>query len=134
MYTPDEVRKTFGDDAMQSAPVDLDNPSFASLLSAYQAVHAGQVPASALDTYYTRLNQELEASRASVQETASGHPLAMTLTTLDLAQAALEAIPAYLAAPSNEAMGDCVQRFLVAHNAMAQLNYYLDHVAETGEQ
>lgn len=133
MYTPEEVRKTFGDDAMQSAPVDLDNPSFASLLSAYQAVHAGQLPPDALQTYYTRLNQELEESKASVEQTTTGHPLAMTLTTLDLAQAALEAIPEYLAAPSNEAMGDCVQRFLVAHNAMAQLNYYLDHVAEATE-
>ncbi len=130
MYSSDEVRKTFGDDAMQSAPVDLDNPSFASLLSAYQAVHSGQLPAEALQTYYTRLHQELDQSKASVEQTGTGHPLAMTLTTLDLAQAALEAIPGYLAAPSNETMGDCVQRFLIAHNAMAQLNYYLDHVAE----
>jgi hypothetical protein len=126
LSTHDEIRKAYGAQALQSAPVDLENPSFASLLSAFQAVHAGELAPSTLQTYYAALTRELEESRRSVQETSSGHPLQLTLTTLDLAQAALDAIPEYFAAPSNETMGECVQRFLVAHNAMAQLNWYLD--------
>lgn len=121
----------------QSAPVDLEHPSFASLLSALKEVHEGRLPADALVTYQDALAAELRESRAAVTSITGPEEVRealeeqqkMTCTALDISQIAVDALGEYVANPSEEAMANCVRTFLQAQEVMGQLHVYLDRLA-----
>lgn len=125
----------------QSAPVDLQNPSFASLLSALKEVHEGKLPPEALLTYQHALNAELADSRAGI-ESLQAPPGAdesllqavedqkrMTDTALGLSQLVVDSLGQYVVNPSPESMAQCVQLFVQAQHVMGQLHEYLDEQA-----
>lgn len=121
----------------QSAPVDLEHPSFGSLLSALKEVHEGRLPAEALLTYQSALAAELRDSRAAVTAVTGPEEVRealeeqqkMTCTALDISQIAVDALGEYVASPSPETMAQCVRTFLQAQEVMGQLHVYLDGLA-----
>lgn len=122
----------------QSAPVDLENPGFASLLSALKEVHEGKLPPEVLLTYQRALSAELVDSRAGIEALAPPPEAEdwvvqaiedqkrMTDTALGMSQLVVDSLGQYVIAPSDEAMARCVQLFVQAQTVMAQLNDYLD--------
>lgn len=122
----------------QSAPVDLENPSFASLLSALKEVHEGKLPPEALLTYQRALNAELIDSRAGIEALAAPAEAEdwvvqaiedqkrMTDTALSMSQLVVDSLGEYVRDPGEESMGRCVQLFVQAQTIMGQLNDYLD--------
>lgn len=124
--------------SFQSAPVDLTNPGFGSLLSALKEVHEGKLPPETLLTYQQALHAELAESRAgiaSLQPPAGADPALvqavedqkrMTETVLSMSQLVVDSLGQYAASPGEEAMGRCVQLFVQAQQVMAQLHAYLD--------
>ncbi len=125
----------------QSAPVDLQNPSFASLLSALKEVHEGKHPPEILLTYQQALNAELAESRTGIEglqappdaDEATVQAIEdqkrMTDTALGMCQLVVDSLGEYVVNPSNEKMAQCVDYFLKAQTIMGQLHEYLDGVA-----
>jgi hypothetical protein len=127
----------------QSAPVDLDNPSFASLLSALKEVHEGKLPPEVLLTYQHALNAELAESRAGI-ESLQAPPDAdealiqavedqkrMTDTALGMSQLVVDSLGEYVIDPTQERMAACVQLFVQAQHVMGQLHELLDAQAQS---
>jgi len=122
----DVLHDRYGDDALMSAPVDPDHPSFSSLLSALEAVHHGRVGSGVLRRYHDVLSAEVSESRASIEgEFAEDEEeRQVALSALEVTEALLDAIDEYLQAPGDETMAFCVAMYLEARQFAVDAEAY----------
>ena len=127
--------------AMMSAPVDLDQPGFASLLSALEAVHTGGMPVDVLARYHDVLSTQVADSALAIKALSVPDELddlerqlaeaqrSAALSSLTMLEAMLERLGAYIEAPSPEGMAICVQLFLQAEQMFDGVERWLDTFA-----
>lgn len=130
------------DSAMMSAPVDLDNPGFDSLLSALKAVHTGEMGMDVLRRYHAALTSQIEASRRAILdlpipeglESLDSEQRNMALSGLAVVNALLDQLAAYITQPSQENVAACVQLLLQSQRLMEDLRAWLDAFAASHAQ
>lgn len=122
------------DPSMMSAPVNLENPGFDSLLSALKAVHTGEMGMDVLHRYHPALKSQLEASRQhilSIPEPAGFEGLDRdqrntALGSLAVVGALLDQLARYIDAPTQENVGACVDLVLQSQRMTNDVRKWLD--------
>ncbi len=121
----DEDRHLF-----QSAPVDVANPSFASLLDAMRVVHEGTMPVTVLSLYHAELLRQWRQWDTMVQSRLAVEPdnaeLRVQLAPIGANKILLEHLQAYVASPSQERMTRCVESYLMARRMTEQVRAAID--------
>lgn len=129
------------DPSTMSAPVNVENPGFDSLLSALKAVHTGEMEMDVLRRYHPALTAQLEASRQyilSMPEPEGFEGLDrdqrnVALGALAVVGAMLDQLARYIEAPTQENVGACVDLLLKSQRMTNDVRSWLDQFVIAAE-
>ncbi len=120
-----------------SGPVDVQNPTFGSLLSALKAFHEGDEELETLKTYHRVLSRQLKESRQNIREMeiheGTEDTRNLSLGALLLLDETLARLGEYIEAPGPETLGLCVESLLNSRGAVTFVGRMLDaNIAAAG--
>lgn len=129
------------DPSMMSAPVNVENPGFDSLLSALKAVHTGEMGMDVLRRYHSALSAQLETSRQHILnipvpegfEGLDTDQRNMTLGALAVTRAMLDQVARYVDAPTQENVAGCVDLLLQSQRMTNDVRNWLDQFVVAAE-
>ena len=130
------------DTSMMSAPVNLENPGFDSLLSALKAVHTGEMGMDVLRRYHPALKSQLEASRQHILSIAVPEGFEgfdtdqrnMALGALAVTGALLDQLARYIDDPTPENVAACVELLLQSQRVTNDVRVWLDQFIAAASQ
>ncbi len=125
-----EIKNIYGNVSLNSAPIDVENPDYNSLLGAMEAVYNQREPMDVLIRYYEVLNARNEEGKHSLAMILAQDPtnseLRITMSTLDILSVMLGAVKKYTEEPTLENMGEAVNLLLISMDKVNKVNEFLN--------
>ena len=120
------IKKIYGNVTLTSAPIDIENPDYNSLLGVLEAVHTNKEPMSVLYTYYEALSSKNDKNKENLSEILKTNPpnadqLRITRTVLDFISVMLDAIKKYIDDPTDENMAEAINLLLITMDKVSKV-------------
>ena len=120
------IKKIYGNVSLTSAPIDVENPDYNSLLGVLEAVHTNKEPMSVLYIYYEALSSKNDKNKENLSEILKTNPpnadqLRITRTVLDFISVMLDAIKKYIDDPSDENMAEALNLLLITMDKVSKV-------------
>lgn len=127
------IRKIYGNVNLMSAPIDIENPDYNSLLGVLEAVHTHKEPMSVLYIYHEALSSKNDTNKEKLVELLKTNPpnadqLRITRTVLDFISVMLDAVKKYMDDPTDENMAEALNLLLITMDKVTKVMDVLEDI------